>query len=110
MFTLIIAPLLENVTPPGALNRSNTVFITELSYVSCSLVLDMTSIDFRFTGSKVKVTRITCYTMYKEFSLIILRTIYHRAFIVHVLIGLGGDMTFDDFIKSKVKVTMVTFV
>ena len=26
MFTLIIAPLLENVTPPGAFNRSNTVF------------------------------------------------------------------------------------
>jgi len=25
MFTLIIAPLLENVTPPGAFNRSNTV-------------------------------------------------------------------------------------
>ena len=30
MFTLIIAPLLENVTPPGAFNRSNTVYRIKL--------------------------------------------------------------------------------
>jgi len=43
----------------------------------------------------------------KQFPLIFLRTLYHRAFISHLLIGLGKDMTLFEFelIRSKVKVT-----
>jgi len=44
--------------------------------------------------------------------IIILRTIIHRALISYLLIGLGRFMTPIDieFIRSKVKVTMITFV
>jgi len=65
-----------------------------------------TFIDFRFKRSKVKVTWVTCI---KKFLLIILRTIYLRAFIFHMLIGLGEDITCIDFgfTRSKVKVTRV---
>ena len=43
MFTLIIAPLLENVTPSGALNRSNTVdlfypFMNKYTFTFCVLL------------------------------------------------------------------------
>ena len=41
-----------------------------------------------------------------------MKTIYHRAFIYHVLIGLGENKNLIDFgfTGSKVKVTSVTFV
>jgi len=44
--------------------------------------------------------------------IIILRTIYHRAFVFHVQIGPGKDKNPIDFrvIKSKVNVKRVTFV
>jgi len=45
------------------------------------LVKDMTCIDFGFTKLKAKVLRSVC----------------HRGFIFHVLIGIGGDMTAFDF-------------
>ena len=43
--------------------------------------------------------------------LIILRTVYHRAFIFHMFIGLGKDMTSIDFgfTWSKVRITTVLF-
>jgi len=70
---------------------------------------DKTTIDFRLTRSKNKVTWAT-FVKIKWFPLIILRNIYHRAFKVHMLIGLGEAMTpFDlGFTRLKVKVTMVT--
>jgi len=45
-------------------------------------------------------------------SLIILRTVYHRGFIFHILIGLGEGLTSIHFVlfRSKVKVTKVIFV
>jgi len=36
-------------------------------------------------------------------------SIYHRAFILHMLIGLGNTMTFG-FTRSKIKDTMVLYV
>ena len=51
---------------------------------------DMIHNDFGFTWSKVKVTRVTNKIW---FPLIILRTICHIAFIIHMLIGIYGDMT-----------------
>jgi len=44
--------------------------------------------------------------MFEWFLFIILRTIYHSAFIFHMLIGLDGNMTpiNIDLIRSKVKV------
>jgi len=121
------------------------------------LVEDMTTIDFRYTRSKAKVTRVlfvkqwfahylekifitkllnsTCWlilvmpwpfwfwiqrprsqgslkNMYTCFLINILRTIYHIAFIFHMLIGLDRDMTHIDIevIRSKVKVRRITFV
>jgi len=67
---------------------------------------DKTFIDFRFTRSKVRVTWVTCK---KRFLLIILTTIYLRAFIFHMLVGLDEDITCIDFgfTRSKVKVTRV---
>jgi len=43
---------------------------------------------------------------------IILRTVYHRAFIFHMLIGPGETLTPMDFVffMGRVKVTLVTFV
>jgi len=66
---------------------------------------DMTHIDTELIRSKVKVRRITFVK--KWFLLIILRTVYHRAFIFHMLIGLGEDMSPDVFMftRSNVKVT-----
>jgi len=66
---------------------------------------DMTCIDF--SRSKVKVTRV--FFVKQWFPLIILRNIYYRAIIFHMLIGLGKAMTpFDfGFTRLKVKVTRV---
>jgi len=49
--------------------------------------------------------------MVSDLYLKMLKTIYHRAFIFHMLIGLGKDKTPINigFIRSKVKVTWVTF-
>jgi len=72
----------------------------------------MTPYDFGFTMFKVKVTRVTCKNMYTCVLIIILRTIYHIAFIFHMLIGLDKDLTHIDIevIISKVKVRRVTYV
>ena len=69
---------------------------------------DMTCIDFGFTRSKAKVTRVLFVKQW--FLLIILKNIYHRAIIFHMLIGLGEAMTpFDfGFTRFDVKVTKVT--
>jgi len=45
---------------------------------------DMTPYEFEFTRLKVKVTRVTCKHGFPLF-LIIFKTIYHRAFIFHML-------------------------
>ena len=47
----------------------------------------ITPLDFGFTRIKVKVTRVNCKEIYTWFLLIILRTIYHIAFIFHMLIN-----------------------
>ena len=60
--------------------------------VQTGLGKDMASIDFVFTMSKVKVT-INSHFRKKMFSLIVSRSIYHRASIFHVQIGLSKDMT-----------------
>ena len=69
----------------------------------------MTPVDFVFTMSKVKVTRVTFVIQCKNG---VLRTIYHRAIIFYVMIGFHQNMTTIDseFIRSKVKVTMFMFV
>jgi len=69
----------------------------------------MTLFDFEFTRSKGKVTRVAFAKKCRQswFLLIILRTVYHRAFIFHVMIGLG-EITIPyvfNFTRSKVKVT-----
>jgi len=48
----------------------------------------------------------------KMFSLIIFITVYHKGFIFYMLFSLGEGLTLVDFgfFKSRVKVTMVTFV
>ena len=53
MFTLIIAPLLENVTPPGAFNRSNTVFISYLTFIQLSKRLKVIEFDLMIHTSQV---------------------------------------------------------
>ena len=64
----------------------------------------MTSFDFGFSWSKVKVTRVLfCY---KWFELIVLITVYHRAIIIHKLIGLDGDMAHIDFGFTRLKVKL----
>jgi len=72
----------------------------------------ITPLDFGFTRIKVKVTRVNCKEIYTWFLLIILRTIYHIAFIFHMLIGLDRDMTHFDIgvIRPTVKVRMINFV
>jgi len=45
---------------------------------------EMTPVDFVFTMSKVKVTRVT---FVKQCNNGVLRTIYHRAIIFYVMIG-----------------------
>ena len=71
------------------------LFITELSYVTCSLVLvwtwpllmlDSLGLMSRSQGSLVKHVNMV-------FLLIILWTFCHRAFILHILIGFDSDMT-----------------
>jgi len=54
----------------------------------------------------------TLVKLYTWFLLIILRTIYHLAFIFHMLSGLDIDITHIDIgvIRSKVKVRRITFV
>ena len=64
------------------------------------LCVGLTSIDFVFLRSKVKVTKVICK---KWFPLILLRTIYYRAFICNVLIGLSEDKTPIDFGFTKSK-------
>jgi len=54
---------------------------------------DMIPIDFGFTRSKVKVTRVLFVKQW--FPLIILRNIYHRAIIFHLLIGLDAMTPYD---------------
>jgi len=68
----------------------------------------MTSLDFRFTRSKVKVTMMLYWKMW--FPLIFLRAIYHRAIIFHMLINLGEKMAPVDFgfTRLKDKVTRIT--
>ena len=70
---------------------------------------DMTTIDFGFTrlrprsqGSLVKNVNLVL--------LIILRTIYYRDFVFHMLIVLDGDMTRVDIelIMSKIKFKRIT--
>jgi len=51
---------------------------------------DMTPIDIEVTGSKFKFRRIT---FVKMIPLIILRTVYHIAFIFLMLIGPGEGLT-----------------
>jgi len=66
--------------------------------------------DFGFTTSKVKVTSVTFIKwVVMFFSLIILITICHRAFIFHMLISLGANMICIDFgfNRSKAEVTRV---
>ena len=72
----------------------------------------MTPYDFWFTRFKVKVTRSLVKNMYTRFLIIILRTIYHIAFIFYMLISLDRDLTHIDIevIRSKVKVERITFV
>ena len=64
---------------------------------------DMTPIDNEVIRSKVKVRRIT---------VVLLRTVCHRAFIFHMIIGPGECLTPIDFVYfgGRVKVTRVTFV
>jgi len=69
-------------------------------------------IDFGFTRSKVKVTMVTCKNNVNMFLLIIFRTVYPRAFIFYMLIGLVEGMIplIFKFTRSTDKVTRVTFV
>jgi len=61
---------------------------------------------FGFTRLKVKVTRdLFCKKMVSAHYL---RSIYHRAFIFHMLIGLNRDMTPIELIRSEVKVRGIT--
>jgi len=73
---------------------------------------DMTPFDFEFTRSKSKVTRFTFVKKNMLTWFLLLKTVYHRAFIFHMLIGLGENMISDvfKFTRSKVKVRCVTFV
>ena len=50
--------------------------------------------------------------MYTWFLLIVLRTVHHKCFIFHMLIGLDDGLTFidDGFFRSKVTVKKITFV
>jgi len=57
---------------------------------------NMTPIDIEVIREKVKVRRITFVK--KWFPLIILRTVYHRGFIFHMLIGPGEGLTPFDFV------------
>jgi len=68
----------------------------------------LTPFDIMFFRSRIKVTRVT-FVKKKWFPLIFLRTIYHRAFIFHVLWE-GKTPIHFGFTMSKVKVTMVIFV
>ena len=63
---------------------------------------DKNAIDFGFTRSKVKVTRVTFVKIC--FPHIFLRTICHKAFIFHMLIRLVEDMTNINFGFSRLKV------
>jgi len=69
---------------------------------------DKTPIDFGCTRSKVKVTMVIFIKQW--FLLIILRNIYYKAIIFHMLIGLGEAMTLFDFgfTRIKVKITRIT--
>jgi len=64
----------------------------------------MTPIDIELIRSKVKVRRTT---LKKGLPLIILKIVYHRAFIFHMVIGLGDGLTPIDFVFFRVKVTFV---
>jgi len=55
---------------------------------------EMNSIDFGFTRSTVKVTRVL---FVKQWFPLIERNIYHRAVIFHMLLGHGDAMTPYDF-------------
>ena len=50
-----------------------------------------------FFGKKIHLLNLNLLKIYKWFPLIILRTIYHKAFIFYMLISLGKDMTCIDF-------------
>jgi len=62
-------------------------------HMQIGLGKDKHTINFRFTRSKVKVTRVTFEKKLIMFPLIILRTVCHKAFIFNMLIGRGVCMT-----------------
>jgi len=71
---------------------------------------DKTPTDFGITRSKGKVSRVTFKKKCKDgFLLIALRTVYHKAFIFHMLIVLGENKSPGVFklTRPKVKVTWV---
>jgi len=80
-------------------------FYISHAYWSCQ---GLDPIEFIFLKSKV--TRVTFCKQW--FPLIFEKNIYHRSFIIYVLIGLGKDKTIIDFglTRSKDKVKSVTFV
>ena len=57
------------------------------------LMKDMTPVDFVFTRSKVKVTRVTLKKKENCFLFMIYRNVYHRSLILYMMIGLGEDIT-----------------
>jgi len=73
---------------------------------------DKTPIDLSSLGQRSRSQRSLLLKQGKHVLLIILRTVYHRGFIFHMPIGIGGNMThFDfEFTRSKGKVIWVTFV
>ena len=64
-----------------------------------------------YPRSKSKITRVT-FVKEVNMVLLIFKTVYHKAFIFHMLFGLGENMSpgVFKFTRSKVKVTWVTFV
>ena len=66
---------------------------------------DMAPFDFVFTRSKGHFCK-------KNNIVWLLKTVDHRAFIFHMLIGLGENTISDVFMftRSRVKVTWITFV
>ena len=85
--------------------------IAFIFHMVIGLSVGLTPIDFMFSMSRVKITRVTFVK--KWFLLIFLRPIYIRAFKCDVLIALTVNKTpsISDSLGhgSRVKVTMVTF-
>jgi len=85
MYTLFPAHYLENY-----------LFIVFILRILNGLDRGMTHIDIGVIRSKVKVRRNTFVKYW--FSLIIMRTVYHRGFIFHMRIGLGKGLTSINFV------------